>query len=598
MANREHREFRMDKQLLADVITRQAGSLWKAVPEAIMNAVDARATRCDITLTRNMLIVDDNGKGFREHDEILRYFEVFGASHDPGEEKIFGQFRMGRGQLFAFGFNRWRSGPFEMTIDIKKNGLAYTLTEREEFHDGCRIQIELYRQLTNTQFTQTLNDIRTSAQYVAIPVTLNDKRITKNLANIQWTAATEDADIRVSAGRNALVVYNQGIRVLSFPFSRFGVGGCVVTKKRIDVNFARNDVMEACPVWQRITKKLNELGRAAQSATPDDSVAPRTRTQQSAMTEGDRRRQCGQIKDGMYASGVVKRAKLFTTFGRHANLTLRQVYNIADGRVTMLEKPPHRFRDRQLVKRIRKNKLACVLNRDMLARWEVASCKELVEVVNSVLPRTDRHRWFFVPWTDVLKDLDSKFKIVADADLTKLEATVLATLRASVRSLKYLHLPVTVTRRVVVGAGPAAVKTWTDGHSYIAINRERIAHYGLRAYAWHMYLTSILEQSTFQHTTAAQRNYKLKAAQRNALLAALADGNMAWMALYCIRYAAMVAAKLGYRMPATALAEADSLEKAVAMCTAVSDACNVPPVTLVAAQPQNEGTTDAATSTP
>ena len=49
-----NRNFRMHPALLWSVIQSQAGAPEKALLEAIMNAVDARATRCEI-------VVDENG---------------------------------------------------------------------------------------------------------------------------------------------------------------------------------------------------------------------------------------------------------------------------------------------------------------------------------------------------------------------------------------------------------------------------------------------------------------------------------------------------------------------------------------------------------
>jgi hypothetical protein len=47
----ETRAFQIDhNKLLLDVIRRQAGTLSKAILEGVMNAVDAGATRCDISI--------------------------------------------------------------------------------------------------------------------------------------------------------------------------------------------------------------------------------------------------------------------------------------------------------------------------------------------------------------------------------------------------------------------------------------------------------------------------------------------------------------------------------------------------------------------
>ena len=104
----ETRHFRIDhNKLLLDVIRRQAGSLTKAIMEGVMNAVDAGATRCDISVTADTVTITDDGKGFASKKEIQEWFEVFGAAHSEEEAKTFGTFRMGRGQMFAYGVNKW-----------------------------------------------------------------------------------------------------------------------------------------------------------------------------------------------------------------------------------------------------------------------------------------------------------------------------------------------------------------------------------------------------------------------------------------------------------------------------------------------------------
>ena len=124
---KESRQIKTHPQLLLDVITRQAGTISKAMLEGVMNSVDAKATRCDITLTNTSLVIDDDGNGFRSRDEIVQFFETFGTPHTEAEGKVYGTFRMGRGQIFAFGSNVWRTGDFRMAVDIKRRGFDYDL---------------------------------------------------------------------------------------------------------------------------------------------------------------------------------------------------------------------------------------------------------------------------------------------------------------------------------------------------------------------------------------------------------------------------------------------------------------------------------------
>src|ERR1039457_3854349 len=95
----ENRRFGMNPNLLMDVIRRQAGTLQKGILEAVMNAVDAKATEINMQLNCTTLVVQDNGTGMTDKSAIERYWETFGQPPDEGEQKRYGQFRLGRGQI-------------------------------------------------------------------------------------------------------------------------------------------------------------------------------------------------------------------------------------------------------------------------------------------------------------------------------------------------------------------------------------------------------------------------------------------------------------------------------------------------------------------
>ena len=142
------RRFKMDEKLLFDTIQRQAGTLEKANVEGVMNSIEAGATLVivglDISGPTAIMTITDDGKGFRDQQEIEDFFETFGKPHSENEKVIWKQFRMGRGQMFAYGKNTWRTGNFRMVVDIKEWGLNYEFEDDLPYHDGCEITIELY----------------------------------------------------------------------------------------------------------------------------------------------------------------------------------------------------------------------------------------------------------------------------------------------------------------------------------------------------------------------------------------------------------------------------------------------------------------------
>lgn len=253
----ERREFRMDPALLWSVIESQAGSAEKALLEAIMNAVDAGATRCDITLSETGYSVQDDGGGFKSREDIEQFFETFGTPHKDGDGAVYGTYRMGRGQLFAFSKTRWETGSFIMEVDIKGCGLEYTLHTEALHKPGCAVAGTWYEPIPSADVIKIDFELRKLAAWIQIPVHVNNKLINKSPATEEWTYETDDAYIRLKPS-GGLAVYNLGALVKVFAERDFGTGGIIVSKRQLKVNFARNDILTSkCTVWKRIRVKLD-----------------------------------------------------------------------------------------------------------------------------------------------------------------------------------------------------------------------------------------------------------------------------------------------------------------------------------------------------
>lgn len=245
--------------LVISVIKQQAGTLDKALLEGVMNSVDAGATKVAITLTHDRVRIEDDGKGILQRQEIEDFFETFGTKHNEGDAR-FGKFRMGRGQMFSYGKNVWRTGPFSMMIDIDSMGLDYDLTEGMEMADGCQVDIALYELLSPRNIYEVSQEMQKMVKYLDIPVYLNDERISNDPSTMRFPDSTDDAYIQLNSARSTIEVYNQGVFVQSIGSYQYGMGGVVVTKKQIAVNFARNQVMDKCPIWRRIRTIFNQEG--------------------------------------------------------------------------------------------------------------------------------------------------------------------------------------------------------------------------------------------------------------------------------------------------------------------------------------------------
>ena len=102
----QKREFRLDKHAITTFIQAQAGSLEKALLEAVANAIDAGASKVEVNVSPTHVSIIDDGRGFVSVEEIDKFFDTFGFDHSQLDRKV-GRFGVGRGQLFHFGKNLW-----------------------------------------------------------------------------------------------------------------------------------------------------------------------------------------------------------------------------------------------------------------------------------------------------------------------------------------------------------------------------------------------------------------------------------------------------------------------------------------------------------
>lgn len=282
MSKSETRTLSLHPLAIHTFIRAQAGSLSKALAESVMNSIDAFAAHVTIILTATGFIVDDDGQGFLNRDEIASWFETLGFPHEEGNHRQYGTFGMGRAQAWAYASTVWTSNQFEMTVDVKTQGLDYQLRELAVARKGTRIVGTFYTPLDQATMLRTQTELEHALRYVPGIVTLNSKVINKDPAGEEWTFETEDAYFRIGQGRSeGLSVYNVGVFVKAYPRYSVPVGGCIVTKSAavLRLNLARNEVLQSeCPVWKRLLKSLapytpGEASKASKAGPTKTEIA-------------------------------------------------------------------------------------------------------------------------------------------------------------------------------------------------------------------------------------------------------------------------------------------------------------------------------------
>ena len=281
----EKQDFEMTKGLLSDVMRKQAGSLEKAVLEAVMNSVDAGANWINIEITQNHITIEDDGAGM-ERREIDEYFKKFGLKDDDINEKEFGKFRIGRGQIFNFGVNIWHTNDYVLIVNLEDDettveleGDEYTVDTSELGYqvaegventvDGCHIEMELFDEIDTVSCK--VGDVKDLITYVPwvhdVEITVNGNTINNEL---DVTAKTDQAYFTVTSEGwgSKTKIYNQGAYIKSESLTP--VKGKIITTVDIDVNFARNDILRTDPNWEHIVDQYIEATKDYLAENPDN----------------------------------------------------------------------------------------------------------------------------------------------------------------------------------------------------------------------------------------------------------------------------------------------------------------------------------------
>ncbi len=459
-------------------IKRQAGTLDKAVLEGIMNAIEAGATRVDVTMNApnrfdgtHRLSIADDGIGIETTQEIDEHFETFGTPHTT-EELATGkwkQFRMGRGQMFSFGKNTWRTSTFEMVVDIANEGLNWHFEEGLKKVKGCKVVIELYDDPGSIKRFKEL--VTKQIKYVEVPVYFNGEQVNTPASKFNWDFEDEYAYYLFNVGIK-LEIYNLGVFVREYDD---GIYGVVVSKEQLKVNFARNDIISDCQIYQHIREivKKNRI----------KEVKQKSYKRKAKLTDGERIATLKDVRDGNQEYREVRALPLFKT-AQGKFLTLNQVSKIRKPWCFVEE--GDRYADKQM-----QNKRAVFFDEQILYALSYPSRKDYKEFFSWLIDKdyyeTVHYDWmdddeedykhyrhdesirnkfsalesFYTDYYDLKSGRADYYNIVEPSKYTKRERAVV---RACKRVMGWHG------REIQIGESNSAAM-WTDGKSYIVIDR-------------------------------------------------------------------------------------------------------------------------------
>lgn len=497
MANTvEKRQFAIHQNIIYSLIQAQAGSMGKAFLEYVMNSIDAGATKVDIKLTPKGFVVTDDGKGFTSKKEIEDWFEVFGFPHEGEEgQRVYGQFGIGRAQMWVFASTVWHTNEFVMDVDVKNRGLDYHLSEVKKPFEGLKIEGTFYDKLLPSEMMTCERELADLAAYAQVPVTLNGKVINKNPKDEKWEHETDEAWIKIRDNGD-LSVYNLGVLVRRYPSYQFGCGGIVVTKPdvKLSLNMARNDILLAkCQVWKKIKPFLQ--------SKVDEKIARKT-----GLTDVERINIFHRLFAGEIGLNEVRSEHKFITTIAKQHLTLEQFSSTT----LKISSAPE---GSQVGDKVHKSKMALVLHETLLQRLGVSTPFEMVEKMIGGLKIMrskvkDRYECYaydriihnleqfdYADFKEVSKTLNNGYALLNEQkELTTEEKCIFRSIKEYSDSLSYIVArskgEYSSPRKIRVGVSDVA-EAWTDASAYIAINRKNLKA-GREGIAGFTYLVNLL----------------------------------------------------------------------------------------------------------
>lgn len=298
-----NREFKASSGLVEKVARKQSGVIEKAWLEAVMNSVDAGATEVNLRMEESWTDISDNGSSMTR-DEVEQYFEHFGLEDEDIEDKEFGKFRIGRGQIFNFGVNIWRAKENYMIVsldedqttvsldectttdddsiisveesiyEVNTEGLSYALLDAEPIEEGLSIHLQHYNNIEDLE--STISEFKKLARYVSwvhdVVITVNGEEVGEEPQVITETdnAWYVEADDKHT---NRSVVYNKGARVDEFRLGPRRMG--IITKKDLDVTLDRTDILDTDQYWAAIKAEYEDV--IIEDMLDDDDLSKKER---------------------------------------------------------------------------------------------------------------------------------------------------------------------------------------------------------------------------------------------------------------------------------------------------------------------------------
>lgn len=286
------KEFGVHPSIIYSIVLKQASGIPKALLELAMNSVDAGATEIDLQIDENGFTFSDNGKGFKDIEEVEKYFGTYGTPREV--ESYYGRFRIGRAQIQCYAATDWYSRDFCMHVDLnidindvsRQEELGYSITLNHPFYQGCQIVGRFYKaqrigllddvlgnEYTPENSTTIIPAFKKMVKYLPVTIRINGKKVNFDLDRQAAYETTESAvyllEPQTGSGLPCINVYNKG--VYAYQINSTNLAGDVVSLEKIDLNMARNQAKATCPIGRHIKRKVSSLSKALDTKSNGNS---------------------------------------------------------------------------------------------------------------------------------------------------------------------------------------------------------------------------------------------------------------------------------------------------------------------------------------
>lgn len=307
-------EMTTTDQVAQYLIEDQMADLTDAIREAVQNGVDSPgSTRVLVSVAPDRTVVCDDGAGVDLGSEPgQRDLSVLGAGTKcRADESTLGEWGIGTGAIIAKGAVTIRSGRHALCFDYRDArdhgpfaeaaGRAGVVVTTDHAVDGVVVTIDHYASEVpapdSYRWQRIYDQLRTRFGYLTfrtgVDVLVNGTPVDRGhpfdaVADDRPTVTRETDDAYLAlehASTGGLDIHSNGLYVTTDHDA--GVGGVVVSRGNLTLNFARTAVQSGCPRWDRIQESLADARIALYDQVSDDALGGRTRAMMAELMASD-----------------------------------------------------------------------------------------------------------------------------------------------------------------------------------------------------------------------------------------------------------------------------------------------------------------------